>query len=74
MTPLEATDLLRRKSGEDNDVKMMIAVVVSRAGHPDLYEWAADDPDGVVRLAEEVLSIEEQEAEMDRRLAAGDLS
>lgn len=74
MTPLEATDLLRRKSRESNDIKMMVSIVVSRAGHPDLYEWAADDPDGVVRLAEEVISIEEQEAEFDRRLSTGDLS
>lgn len=74
MTPLEATDLLRRKSRESNDIKMMVAVVVSRAGYPDLFEWAANDPDGVVALAVEVTSIEEQEAEFDRRLATGDLS
>jgi len=74
VTPLEATDLLRRKSSESEDVKMMVALVSSKSGYPDLYEWASNDPDGVVMLAEQVISIEEQEAEFDRRLASGDLS
>lgn len=74
MTPLEATDLLRRRMREDEDVKLMVSTAVSTCGCPDLYDWADRFPDLAVMLAESVVDLDDQTSEFERRLSTGDLS
>jgi hypothetical protein len=74
MTPLEATDYLRRKVREDADVKLMVTTAVSAGGHRDMFDWASSDPDQVVLVAEAVKDLEDQTDEFSRRLSIGDLS
>jgi hypothetical protein len=74
MTALEATDYLRRMVRMDDEVKLMVAAAVSAGGYGDLFSWAAEDPDGVVLVAEAAREMIESTAEFDRRLSTGDLS
>lgn len=74
MDALKSVDYLRRRQREDDDVKLMVSVAVSKGGHADLFDWAEAAPDEVVLLAEAVRDLEEQTAEFERRLATGDLS
>jgi hypothetical protein len=74
MTPLEATDYLRRRVREDDDIKLMVTSAVTAGGHSDMFDWASANPEQVVMVAEAARDLEEQTAEFARRLATGDLS
>ena len=43
------------------DIRMMIAHVVANRGHESLYAYADADPDAVIKLAEGVDFLDEQE-------------
>lgn len=74
MTPLDATDLLRRRMREDDDVKLMVSVAVTTSGNTDLFDWAEEHPDLAIMLAESVTDLDDQTSEFERRLSTGDLS
>lgn len=74
MSPLEATDYLRREMRLDPDIKLMVSAALTAGGHKDLFDWAEASPDQVVMVAEAAKDLVAQTAEFERRLAAGDLS
>lgn len=74
MNVLEATDYLRRRQREDDDVRIMVAAAVTKRGCADLYAWAELYPKEVVMVAEAAKDMDDETAEFERRLETGDLT
>ena len=74
MTAVEAANFLRLLMREDADVKIMVTKIVDREGYSDMFDWADQQPDDIIALAESLTDVSDQFAEFSRRLESGDLS
>lgn len=57
MSPVEAVNYLRELQRREPDVRMALTKMCARAGHADIYAWAAADEPGIMQVAEELRDV-----------------
>ena len=74
MSPVDAAATIRDAMKSDPDLRRAVMALAGRAGFDDVYAWCAANPTEAVALAESVVDIEGQIANMQYLLDNGDLS
>lgn len=74
MNHLEATNIIRERMREDRDFSNAMTATVKRGGYTDMIEWAKENEEMALAIADQIADLDSQIANMEGRLAEGDLT
>ena len=68
MTAIEAVSAIQEIQRTDRDLALAIAAACQAKGCKDLYDFAAQFPDEIVMMAEQIVDVYDQEAPTNDRV------